>query len=109
MLLAAAQLDAAPPALLSVKKTAGPGGAMAGGGGPKLRLLVSPVKPCDTQFGAPVPPEMIFVLGTIVAPLLKLAWSPQQSPKTLNSAIVQNCDRLTILSSFEIAAAGAPG
>ena len=54
--VAAAQFEVAPPAMLSVKMTAGPGAVAVGAVGPKLRLLVSPVKPCATQVGAAVPP-----------------------------------------------------
>jgi hypothetical protein len=48
-MVAAAQFDGDPPALLSVNNTAGPGSGAAGALGPKLRLLVSPVKPSATH------------------------------------------------------------
>ena len=56
MVVAAAQSEAAPPAELSLNSTAGPGWDAVGLVGPKLRLLVSAVKPWATQVGAARPP-----------------------------------------------------
>src|SRR4051812_47452833 len=84
--------------LLSVTITAGPGGDAPGAVGGKLRLLVSPVKPRATQLGAPVPPYIISVFITMVAPLLKFAWPPPPKPTTQNSAIVQPDAAFTELS-----------
>jgi hypothetical protein len=102
MVVAAAQLDVAPPAVLSVKKRAGPSPETAGAGDPKLRLFVSAVKPCATHMGAAVPPLKTLTLGMIDAPLLKLAWPPPSLlpplPKMLNSAIVHPAAAFTALS-----------
>jgi hypothetical protein len=57
-------------------------------------LFVSAVKPSAAQVAAP--PTSI--LTSIVDPLLKLAWEPQQSPKMLNSALCQLFARLRTLS-----------
>lgn len=54
--VAAEQKAGAPPAVLSVANSAGPGADALGALGPKLRLLVSPVKPSAWQVGAAVPP-----------------------------------------------------
>src|SRR5262249_7833152 len=58
--VAAAQSVGAPPALLSVTNSAGPGPDAGGAVGPKLRLFVSPVKPPTfgpaTHTGGAVPP-----------------------------------------------------
>jgi hypothetical protein len=88
--------------------SAGPGCDAAGGFGPKLRLFVSAVNPCAKQLGGFRDPEITLVLGTIVVPLLKLAWVEQQSPQRIHSAVFQLCDRLTTLSAA-IAVAGPPG
>src|SRR5439155_26664003 len=97
--VAALQNDGAPPPLLSVKMSAGPGGDAAGAFGPKLRLLVSAVKPRARQFGGSGDPEITLVLGTIDVPALKFAWPEQQSPQTIHSTVFQLCDKLTTLSA----------
>src|ERR1043166_7962512 len=84
--------------------TAGPGADAAGALGPKLRLLVSAVKPWVTQVGASVPPLFTRVRVTTVVPALKLAWFEQQSPKMLNSAVFHCCSRLSTLSTAAAAA-----
>src|SRR5438270_13594958 len=56
MVVAAAQFDGDPPALLSVANSAGPKPETAGGLGPKLRLFISAVKPFAVQIGAFLPP-----------------------------------------------------
>jgi hypothetical protein len=52
----------------------------------RKRLFDSPVKPPEPHAGAVVVPLSTSVRTTIVDPVLKMAWSPQQSPKMLNSA-----------------------
>jgi hypothetical protein len=110
MLVAALHLVArdTPPALLWLKKSAGPTPEAAGAPGPKLRLFVSPVKPVATHVGAFRVPSFIVSLGTTVVPALKLACALQQSPTMFHSAVFQLCDKLTTLS-FAVAFALPPG
>jgi hypothetical protein len=88
-----------PPSRLSVNTIAGDVPPTGLQGSTKERLFVSPVKPSSTQEGASVVPSSTLVLTTSVDPLLKIAWDAQQSPKMLNSASCQPCDRLRTLSS----------
>jgi hypothetical protein len=92
--------EAAAPLVLSVNTSAGdnPAGGLAGAAA-KLRLFVSAVVPSSTQEGAPELAVSTAVLTTIVAPLLKFASVPQQSPTTLNSATFQPCARFRTVSS----------
>src|SRR5580704_7939773 len=82
------------PALLSVNTIAGNAppdtfvGVLT-----RVRLLVSAVKPSTTQEGALAVPLFTLVLTTMVDPVLKTAWEPLPSPKTLNSALCQFCPR----------------
>src|SRR5580704_6004860 len=96
----AAHGEAAPPELLCVKRIAGKVPCLAAGGGAKLRLFVSPVKPWPRHEGAFNVPLFTLVRTTRVDPLLKLACDEQQSPTMLNSAAVQPCARKSMLSGF---------
>jgi len=97
--LAAAQFEAAPPALLSMNRSAGSvGKGTTGAVGPKLRLLVSAVKPIGTQLGATALPSPTVTLLTILEPLLKVALPPPPSPATMNSAVFQLAAALTAFS-----------
>src|SRR5579883_2884675 len=71
--VAEAHAEGALPLLLSVNTTAGDVPRLAFGEFAKLRLFVSPVKPCPSQDGALGVPESTAVRTTIVVPLLKFA------------------------------------
>src|SRR5437899_6713699 len=78
--------DVAPAASLSVNTIAGDAPPMGQQGFTRVRLFDSPVKLWPSQLGALVVPLSTPVRTTTVDPVLKTAWSPPPSPKTLNSA-----------------------
>src|SRR3954465_711472 len=94
-------IDVAPGLLLSQKTMAGkvlPLPPYGQHGGTRLRLFVSPVKPCGTQFGIFAGPLSTLVLTAIVAPALNVAPDPPPSPYTPNSDVVQPFARPSTLS-----------
>jgi hypothetical protein len=96
------QIDVAPGALLSVKRTPGDGPETVQHGCTTLRLLDSPVYAVRTHVGASLVPSFTPVETTIVDPVLKTACEPSPLPRTLNSAWFQP---VTSRSSLGIATA----